>query len=123
MNRYLKQVILGVLVWVIPFAISVIIFPLHESMLMFFKTLMIIIGAISGVFFIVIYFSKEKINYFSDGISLGIIWFVINITLDLVVLVVLFKTPVVEYFTDTGLRYLIMPVITFGFGYILSKNK
>ena len=122
MNRILKQILFGALVWLIPFLFSFLVWPLHTSMLSLFKTIMIICLTITVVFFIIIYFKKESSNYFMDGIILGIIWFVINIIFDLIVIVVLFKTPIVDYFIETGLRYLMMPIMSFGFGYILSKK-
>lgn len=124
MNKLLKQLLFGFLTWLIPFVFSFLIWPLHDSMLSLFKSIMIVSGAITGVVFIVIYFKKISSGYLRDGITIGFIWLAINIILDLIVLVGLFKTPTKDYFIDIGIRYLMIPAITIGFGYILEfKNR
>lgn len=124
MNKLSKQILFGFLTWLIPFVFSFLIWPLHDSMLSLFKSIMIVFGAITGVIFIVVYFKKISSGYLRDGITIGFIWLAINIILDLIVLVGLFKTPTKDYFIDIGIRYLMIPIITVGFGYILEyKNR
>lgn len=124
MNKIVKILLFGFLTWLIPFVIGVLIFPLQSSMISLFKSIMIITGAITGVFLIVKYFQKINDNYLKEGITIGIIWFIINIILDLIVLVGLFKTPILDYILDTGIRYLMIPIMTIGFGHILEyKTK
>ncbi len=47
----------------------------------------------------------------------------ISIVLDLAVLLPMSGMAIVPYFTDIGLRYLIIPIITVGMGYLLESKK
>ena len=77
MNRYLKVGLFGFFIWLIPFIVSVLIFPLRAMQRPLFESIMPVVIAIWTVFFAVIYL-------------LGII-------------------------------YLMIPTITFGFGYLMEK--
>lgn len=123
MNKILQQLFFGFLIWLIAFVIGFLIWPLHNSMLPLFKSIMVVIGTLTGVFFTVLYFRKISANFLQNGITLGIIWFGVNIILDLLVLVWAFKTPMFDYCVDIGTRYLMIPIITIGFGYILAYKK
>ena len=108
------------LVWLILFIIGFLIFPLHQTQILLFKTIMVITGALVGIALLVLYYRKIENNFVSEGILVGVIWLTVNIVLDLIVLVGLFQNPVSEYFIGTGLRYLNIPVMSIGVGLILN---
>lgn len=123
MKNLLRIVFLGFLVWLICFIIGFIIWHLHESQFMLFKSIMIVSSTIVGIVLLAYYFKKVNANYVKEGIVVGIIWFVMNIVLDLIVLVGLFKTPILDYLISPGIGYLNMPVMSIGIGWILSGKK
>lgn len=120
MKRILKILLFGFLVWLILFIIGFLIFPLHQTQILLFKTIMVVTGALVGMAMLVFYYRKIESNFVSEGIWIGVIWLTVNIVLDLIVLVGLFNNPVSEYFIGTGLRYLNIPVMSIGVGLILN---
>jgi hypothetical protein len=80
-------------------------------------------GTIVGVLLLAYYFRNITDKFIQEGLLVGSLWFAVNILPDLIVLVGMFKTPLVEYFISPGLMYLTMPPISTGVGYILSKKK
>ena len=108
-------------VWVILFSVGFIIYPIHDSNLIFFKTILIISGMLVSMFFLKLYFKKVNTDFVKAGIKVGIIWLAINIIFDLIFLVVMFETPLVEYFQGIGLRYINIPITSIGIGYILES--
>lgn len=84
---------------------------------------MIIVGSITGAILLVSYFKKVNEDYLREGILVGVIWFCINILLDLVVLIPMSKMPIPDYFTQIGLRYLVMPAMSIAVGAALANKK
>lgn len=123
MKKTLRILILGFLLWIICFIIAVIVWPLHDKQFMLFKSIMVVTGTVVNMALLAYYFNKISDSYFREGIAVGVIWFIENIVLDLIVLVGLLKTPPVDYLISPGLLYLNMPVLSIGIGYILSKRK
>ncbi len=76
------------------------------------------------VFSSVLYFKKLDRRFIREGFIIGVIWFVINILIDLILFIP--ESPMQmtfsEYIMDIGLTYLIIPVITVGFGFLMRKS-
>ena len=117
-----KIVIFGILLWVICFLAGFFVWPLHQSHFLLFKSIMIVCSTLIGVILLVYIYKNFKTDFIKVGVTIGILWFVINILLDLIVLVGVLKNPIGEYFIGTGLRYLNIPIISIGIGWILSKK-
>jgi hypothetical protein len=116
--------VLGFISWLIPFVIAIIIYPIHELNRPLFESIMPVTISATLVTLMYFYFRKVEKNYLKEGLILGIIWFVINITIDLF----MFSTgpmamPLLDYIADIGVTYLMIPIITIGFGYIINKIK
>ncbi|MCK4808409.1 MAG: hypothetical protein KAS90_02190 [Candidatus Aenigmarchaeota archaeon] len=122
-----KQIILyGVIIWLFPFVLSVLFYRPDGTLtisLLFFKTIMIVVGSFIGVCMAVKYFRQVKNDYLNAGITIGLAWFMISIVLDLAVLVPMSGMTIVPYFMEIGLRYLVIPMITVGMGYVLEGKK
>lgn len=117
-------IIYGFIVWVIPFVIAFLIFPLRTSDRPFFESIMPVAVSVTTAIFTVLYFQKVEKNFLKEGILLGAIYFAVNIILDLL----MFSKgpmamPFVDYIKDIGFTYLLIPAITIGMGYILNKKK
>lgn len=91
--------------------------PLFESIMPLVLTIVVIVLAYY-------YLKNLDVNYIKEGILIGIIWFIINIAIDLF----MFLPPspmqlsLADYMMDIGLTYVIIPVITTGMGY-MADNK
>ncbi|MFH1447855.1 MAG: hypothetical protein ABIG39_03245 [Candidatus Micrarchaeota archaeon] len=127
MKKHIKILFYGFLSWLVPFIASIPFVDSEGNFIIdqiFFKTIMIIVGALSGVFLAVRYFKEIKGDYVKEGIIIGVTWFAINIVLDLVMVFSgFFQMAVAKYFTDIGLRYLCLPIYTIGMGYVLKHSK
>jgi hypothetical protein len=120
------MILFGLILWLVPFIVSFAFvdrqgnFTIDET---FFKSIMVVTGALVGVVLAVRYFRDVEIDYVNDAILLGVIWLVINFALDLsMVFGGFFQMTVVEYFKDIGMRYLAMPIYTIGMGYALVQK-
>jgi hypothetical protein len=125
MKKYLRAGVFGVLTWLIPFVVA-LFFYTREGQLTInettFKTIMIVVGAVTGAFLLVLYFKKIEQNFLTAGIIIGILWFAINILLDLLVLVPMSKMPIGTYFLHIGLRYLNIPIMSTVMGSVAKKS-
>ncbi len=123
MKSIKRTILYGFLLWLIPFVVSIPIFPLKEAQSPVFETIMPIVLTICVVFFSFLYFRKMNSGYLSESIKLGIIWFVISIIIDLPMFMWgPMKMSVINYMMDIGFTYLIYPIVTIGFGYMLEKK-
>lgn len=123
MNKYLKTALFGFIIWLIPFAVSVLIFPLRVSQRPFFESIMPVVIAIWTVFFSIFYLSRIKSDFLKEGIFIGIAWLLISIVLDLMIFIVgPLKMPLWDYATDIAVTYLMIPAITTGFGYLMEQR-
>ncbi len=126
MKKYLKTILYGFLAWLIPF-ISAFFFYTREGKLtidqLLFKNIMVVVGSVTGAILLVLYFKKIKADYLREGIITGIIWFAINILLDLLILIPMSGMPVSKYFTQIGLGYLAIPAMAIAVGATLANKK
>ena len=125
MNRILKIVGYGVLIWLIPFLVSVLIFPMKTYANPLFESIMPLVITITVIILGVAYFKRMSENFFKEGIIIGAAWFFLSIVIDLL----LFMSPspmqmgFVNYMMDIGITYFIIPVITIGIGYIIQNKS
>lgn len=125
--KSLKLVIIyGVLVWLVPFVVSVVIFPIHDTNRPLFESIMPVAGTISALFFLILYFKKVSGNFLQEGVWLGIIWLGISLAIDLFMFLPTnspMKMSLTDYVSDIGVTYLAIPTMTIGVGYLLEKRK
>ena len=123
MKSIKKTLLYGFLIWLIPFVVAFLIFPIRESNRALFESIMPVVITISVAFFAYQYFKKLDNNFVKEGVMLGLIWLMISFVIDLVMFMQgPMKMTFTDYIMDIGLTYLIIPAITIGFGY-LSKSK
>lgn len=123
MNSIVKAFLFGFLSWLIPFISSFPFYSKEAGLLIdvfLFKSIMIIVGAVTGAFLMVLYFKNVNKKYLKEGLLLGLIWFVLNIGLDMLVLVPMAKITISSYFMGIGIRYLVIPIFSITIGYLLE---
>lgn len=123
MKRAWTMILFGVLTWLIPFFVSILIFPIHDTERPLFESIMPLVVTLCAVVFSVLYLGKVTTSFLREGILIGMVWLVINLLIDLP----LFSAgpmamPLAEYIKDIGLTYLIIPAVTVGFGYLLQRK-
>ena len=126
MKKFLKNVLFGFLAWLIPF-ISAFFFYTREGKLtidqLLFKSIMVVVGSVSAAILLVFYFKKIERSYLKEGIITGIIWFAVNILLDVLILIPMSGMSLGSYFTQIGLGYLAIPAMTIAVGAALANKK
>ncbi|GAF83590.1 unnamed protein product [marine sediment metagenome] len=123
MKRYLKICLYGFLVWLIPFVVGCALYEVRENDRILFETIMPVVVTVSAVLFALLYFGKAEAGFLKQGVLIGVIWFVINVVLDLCMFMEgPMKMTFADYMKDIGLTYLIIPAVTIGFGYLLEKR-
>lgn len=125
MKSVKKAILYGFFIWLIPFIVAFIIFPIHESNRPLFESIMPVVIALCVVIFGKLYFKQVETNYKKEGIWIGLIWIIISLVIDLMFFMPE-KSPMhlsfVDYLMDIGITYLMIPVIIIGFGCLLNKK-
>lgn len=117
---------LGFLSWLIPFAISFLCYKPDGELVMeysTFKSIMIVSGTISGSFLLYQYFKAVSTHFVFNGLLIGLSWFGINILLDIIILIPMMKVTFTDYFMSIGLGYISIPAISIGMGYLVDKKR
>ena len=84
MNRVIKIVGFGFLMWLVPFIVSLIIYPLKTSFNPLFQSIMPVVITMTVVFLAVAYFKDVNTNFLQEGSIIGVSWFLISISIDLI---------------------------------------
>jgi len=117
MKRYLKILGFGFLVWLVPFAVSFLVFPLKKSDRFLFESIMSVVVTVSAVAFAVLYFRKMRSGFVKEGIVAGVIWLAVNLALDLCLFMEgPMKMPFIDYMKQIGLEYFAIPAVCIGLG-------
>lgn len=121
----LKNILFGFLTWIIPFGISFFFYkPGGELSVPYdlFKSIMIVVGSLTGCYFLFRYFNLLNSNYVKNGLIIGLTWLSINIILDVFILMPIMKINFSCYFMTIGLRYFVIPVMSITIGYLLNNK-
>ncbi|WP_042702380.1 hypothetical protein [Methanobrevibacter arboriphilus] len=102
----------GFLVWLIPFVISFLIYPLKIQNNPLFETIMSIVLVITGSIFLLLYIKDNLDIKKLELFELGFLFFIISIILDsFLFLGGPMKMSFYNYMLDIGLTYLIYPIL------------
>lgn len=120
-----KSIILGLLSWLIPFAVSFIFYkPGGELAVPYatFKATIMVVGTLSGCYLLFRYFKLIEGEFIKHGIIVGWLWFAINIIFDTIILIPIMNITFGEYFMTIGIGYFAIPIISITIGFLL-RNK
>jgi hypothetical protein len=124
MKSWGKAIGYGVLVWLVPFVVAFLIFPIHEQMRPLFESIMAVVVAAAVVIFGLAYLKRVDANLRREGMLLGLLWFVICVVIDapLMLLGGPMKMSLGNYLADIGVTYLMIIAITTGLAVARSGN-
>jgi len=126
MNKIVKLLLLGLMTWVVPFIAAFFFFDETGQIavdMYLFKTMMLLIGGVTGALAIIIYFKKVQSGFLNQGIIVGIAWFALNFILDLLVLLPMSGMSFGDYLVQIGLRYLMIPIMSIMAGVLLDRKS
>jgi hypothetical protein len=123
MKNIKKVLIYGFFIWMIPFLASILAYSFHDTNRALFESVMAVVVTATVVFFSIRYFKDIESDYLKEAAQMGAIWYVISVAIDML----MFSTgpmamSISDYFADIGLTYLIYPIVTLGFGWILDRR-
>ncbi|MBB6067610.1 hypothetical protein [Methanococcus maripaludis] len=121
--NYLKCGFFGLLTWLVPFFLSFLFYSETTGLLInifLFKSIMIVVSGLIGVSLLIMYFKDIKKDYLIEGIFVGVSWLIINLILDILILIPMSGMTYLTYFSQIGLRYLIIPTISISMGLLLK---
>jgi hypothetical protein len=124
MDKKIKILGYGFIIWLVPFITSLLIYPIKLYLNPLFESIMPVIITLTVVIFSVAYFRGVNENFFKEGLLIGLVWFFLSIIIDLTLFIP--ESPMqmsfTNYMMDIGITYLIIPVVTMGFGYIINNK-
>jgi hypothetical protein len=123
MASWRRALWLGLLVWLVPFVVAFVAFPLKESWRSLFESIMAVTVALTVVPCALLYLRPVRAGLVREGLLLGLLWFGISVAIDLPLML---NPPInytlLEYVADIGLTYLMMPVLTVGLAMAASRD-
>jgi Na+/proline symporter len=125
MKSMRRALLFGFLTWLVPFVVAVFFYTQEGQLridIFLFKSIMIVVGAVTGALFLSLYFRKVTERYCREGILIGLMWLAINWALDFGVLIPMSGMDVGTYAVQIGLRYLTIPVFSVTVGCALSAH-
>ncbi len=120
-----RVLIFGVLSWALPFVMSFFFFTPQGELLVaqpLFKSLMVVLGGGVGVFLLMLTFKRIQPSVVT-GVSIGVLWLLINWFLDALILLPMSGMSMGEYMYDIGLRYLLIPIISTAMGVVAEQQQ
>lgn len=129
MTSLRKALLYGFLVWLIPFVISVCLFPLRQSNRGLFESIMGIVVALCAASFLSLYFRGVTLRYGWEGALLGALWCGMCILLDLPLFLegpMSLGGPMTmrpgAYLSEIGSGYLMIPAVSVPIGMLLDRK-
>ena len=124
MNKYVKLVGFGFLIWLIPFLVSFVIFPLRNTNRPLFESVMPVVLVLTVMIVSVLYFKKIEKESLKEGLVAGVLWFVLSLVIDLMLFLPAspMQMSFSDYMMDIGLTYLIILMIPIGIGALVNKK-
>lgn len=111
----------GLFVWMVPFVVA---FPFYSSTgeltidVFLFKSIMILTLVATTAFLSAVYFKKTNRATISSSLMAGLIWLLIPVLLDFLILIPISEMSTPDYMKQIGMRYLVVPVIVVGQGWV-----
>lgn len=118
----LKKIGYGLILWVILYVTAIPLMGLMQTDLIFFKTIMIVEGAIVGGILSALYFLGVISQFLREGLITSAVWIVMNWVLDFVALLPFSGHSIPRYFIEIGARYLAIVASLVAIGYVLEQK-
>ncbi|UCF18809.1 MAG: hypothetical protein JSU87_12840 [Gemmatimonadota bacterium] len=119
-----RAMLFGVVTWLIPFVVAIIVFPFRESWRALFESVMAVTVAGVAMTMALAYFKHVESRWLREGLLVGLLWFAICSIIDLpLMLTEPIGMTLTEYAADVALTYAIIPITTLGIGYALRSRE
>jgi hypothetical protein len=119
----LKKIGYGLILWVIPYVTAIPLMGLMKTDLIFFKTIMVVEGALVGGILSALYFQGVRGGFLREGVITSVVWMFVNWGLDLVALLPFTGHTIPRYFIEIGALYVAMAAPLVAIGYVLEQRS
>ncbi len=122
MNKNVKIINYGLLVWLIPSLITVILGSFIAAMNIF-EIVSAVAIAVTVIVFSYLYLKGITENFIKEGLLIGISWLIINIVLDIILILLgISQLTLNNYAMYVAPLYVIIPAITIGLGLYMNQR-
>ena len=109
-----RALLLGVLSWVVPFAVSFLVFPLKQVNAPLFDTAMALVVVLTSGALLPVYFRGRAVNT-GETVAVALVWLVINLVLDYPMFAYgPMEMTAARYYSEIGVDYLVFPAFALG---------
>jgi hypothetical protein len=119
----LKKIGYGLILWVIPYVTAIPLLSLRQTDPVFFKTIMVVEGALVGGILSALYFQGVRGGFLREGVITSVVWMFVNWGLDLVALLSFTGHTIPRYFIEIGALYVAMAAPLVAIGYVLEHRS
>jgi hypothetical protein len=119
----LKRLGFGVVLWAIPYVTAIPLLSLRQTDLLFFKTIMMVEGALVGGVLSAMYFIRVPNQFLREALITSAVWILVYWGLDGVALLPFTGQSVPRYFIEIGALYLGMAAPLVAVGYVLEAKS
>lgn len=118
MSSWGKAIRLGFLVWLVPFVVAFLVFPVRDSARPVFESVMAVTVAGTAVGLGLAYSRGVPGMRAREGLAVGVVWFAMCVLIDAPLMLVggPMQMSASAYFGDIGLTYVSIPLVTSGLG-------
>ncbi len=128
--RWLGAMICGFLIWFVPATLDFLLYPSMVSIRNLLDALLIVALVLMTIVCTVRYFKTTEGDFLMEGIEIGALWFLIAIAMGLLVSFAFpgytprigTQVTPLSVFMNVGVFFLLVPVITIAFGYIIGNK-
>ncbi len=119
------MVLFGALIWVVPYTLSMALFPtgILTNNVELFEIIMTLSGSVTALIATIYYFKGEKARDVRTAWTLLLIWVITNWLLDFAFLMPYIGYDFLSYFLELGLGYFAMAAFPLAVAYTQTKKK
>ena len=121
MNKNLKIVNYGLLVWLIPSLVSVTS-AFFSGAMNVFEIVSATAIAVTVIVFSYLYLNSLNASFVKEGVLIGISWLILSIVLDLILITAgISQLNLTNYAMYVAPMYIIIPAVTIGLGLYMNR--
>ncbi|OEC88612.1 MULTISPECIES: hypothetical protein [Methanobacterium] len=122
MNKNAKIINYGLLVWLIPSLITVILGSFLAA-INIFEIISAVAIAVTVMVFSYLYLKVITENFLKESVLIGISWLIISIALDIILILLgISQLTLINYTMYVAPLYIIIPAITIGLGLYMNQR-
>lgn len=104
----------GVVIWLVPFVLSIALFGVRQADRPLFESLMVVIGVATATAAGLLFLRRGRRVDWAAALGVGLIWAMVSVLLDLPFFLGPFGMTLAEYAGDVAVSYLAIPLILMG---------